>query len=263
MHLKELVEAFDDIRAHCHDLLQQGIDIRFARDGGPPVTLDAAVPVLVWKRDVKGIDLTLMETVSQGILTEASWVHRRDGALIGRSEDLPDPEWHESFRFRRNAYTAQDVFDAYRNTYLALEALLSSLVPRSREREVDWLERALATVQHQHGIDLAAFEVGGGTPALWVQRQYEAFRCALFHAKADGRGRWLPGDSDATIRVSAALMSLEPLVRHLSSKVFSTNSDIGVSPIRACSIWPPSWWPRDLSSVARLITLMQAQTTLR
>ncbi len=223
------IPAVDELQACCHDALQRAIDVRFVRDGGPPIAADGDRPVVQWRRRDRGAEITLLQRVSQGVLSEASWKQIRDDEVMAESEDLPDSAWHESFRFRRVAATAQDVFDAYRNTYLAFEALISTEVPRTRgEPEVTWLTRALATVQANHGVDLAVFEIGGGTPELWILGQYEAFRCALFHAKSNAGGRWLPAESDSTARVSAALMSLEPFVRHLAVRLQNVDTGIGI-----------------------------------
>lgn len=223
------IRSIDELQARCHDALQQAIDVRFVRDGGPPITVDTTCPAVQWRHEGGRTEVTLVERVSPGVLTETSWKQIREEEVIAQSEDLPDPARHESFRFRRVAATAQDVFDAYRNTYLAFEALLSSEVSRTAgEREVAWLERALATIQTNHDVDISVFEIGGATPDLWIQGQYEAFRCALFHAKSNAGGRWLPADSESTARVSAALMSLEPFVRHLALRLQNVDTGIGV-----------------------------------
>jgi hypothetical protein len=52
--------------------------------------------------------------------------------------------WHPSFRYFRVSQTSTDLFDAYRNLYLALESILTTIVPvRHSERESSWLRRAL------------------------------------------------------------------------------------------------------------------------
>src|SRR5664279_4158410 len=59
--------------------------------------------------------------------------------------------WHESFRYYRLSQTTDDLFDAYRNVYLALESVLSTISPqkvnaatgRIAEQEGQWFERAL------------------------------------------------------------------------------------------------------------------------
>ncbi len=64
--------------------------------------------------------------------------------------------WHESFRFFRLAQVTEDIFDAYRNLYLALECVLDDRYPKGRrESESVWLRRALGQI-HSFA-SLAAF----------------------------------------------------------------------------------------------------------
>lgn len=65
---------------------------------------------------------------------------------------LPDPGlaptfWHKTIRYYRLSQVSIDIYEAYRNLFLALESLLHSLQPkRSKEGEAKWLERSLAFV---------------------------------------------------------------------------------------------------------------------
>jgi hypothetical protein len=60
----------------------------------------------------------------------------------------PVPEWHPSAS-SGSGKRPTDLVDAFRNYYLALEAILSTIEPiklrdgRPAERETDWLNRAL------------------------------------------------------------------------------------------------------------------------
>lgn len=62
----------------------------------------------------------------------------------------PPSVWHESFRYFRMSQTSADLFDAFRNVYLALESILSTIEPVQigkngrPEGEGVWVERALA-----------------------------------------------------------------------------------------------------------------------
>lgn len=63
----------------------------------------------------------------------AAVVHGPDGAVCP-----PEPgatgEWHESMRYLRMSETTDDLFDAFRNVYLALEFLLNRLQPRTQHQ---------------------------------------------------------------------------------------------------------------------------------
>jgi hypothetical protein len=49
------------------------------------------------------------------------------------------PEHHIGFRFFRLAQVTDDLYDAYRNMYLAFEVLLSSRVPAPAPPPARWL----------------------------------------------------------------------------------------------------------------------------
>ena len=68
----------------------------------------------------------------------------------------------ESFTYFRLAQLTDELFDAFRNIYLAIEAILSSIVPPNpNEGENKWLKRALLAV-HPQLVDLASFAPAGG-----------------------------------------------------------------------------------------------------
>ena len=51
---------------------------------------------------------------------------------------------HIGFRYYRLAQSTEDLYDGFRNMYLAFEVLLSSKYPKARdEQEIEWLERGL------------------------------------------------------------------------------------------------------------------------
>jgi len=97
---------------------------------------------------------------------------------------LPEPVWNESFRYYRLSQCSSDLFDAYRNLFLAFEALLNSICNKKpKEKERVWLERALSYVAAK--ASLAHFTpTGNGDPVSYiVSSQYENVRCKLQHAK--------------------------------------------------------------------------------
>jgi len=130
----------------------------------------------------------------------------------------PAVQWHPSFRYFRLSQTTADLFDAYRNLYLALECLLATVVPmrlaptgKPAEGEGAWLGRGLNHV-HQHLFDLTPYAhrgVAGNPVQIVFDDLYTATRTALFHSKS-GRPVLLPhGTADR----SAVLESLDRLAR--------------------------------------------------
>lgn len=134
----------------------------------------------------------------------------------------PKVEWHESFRYFRLSQTTDDLFDAYRNAYLALESVLSSIAPQQKdatgkvaEGEGAWFKRALA--QADQAVKLSSFvPPGTADPVLYLfDELYVSMRSAMSHAKS-GRKVLLPQDERERSNVTASLRRLVSLYLKLA-----------------------------------------------
>ncbi len=160
------------------------------------VDLDLRAPLdahIVWWCDeeghthasvVDGADLKLQVGRIAAIVTDAS-----GQARLPTPAPVPPP--HPSFRFFRRAQVTDDLFDAYRNAFLALESILSDIKPRLTgsdgriEGERKWLTRALTEVHNAGTVDLNTLLTSSSTnPARKLVKQlWSQIRTALFHAK--------------------------------------------------------------------------------
>jgi hypothetical protein len=85
---------------------------------------------------------------------------------------------------------SDDIFDAFRNMYLAFELLLSAKYPKGKEREIEWLQVSLAAAAAD--LNLANLTPAGVDPVIHItDRVYSNARLPLFHAK-DGRAFFAP-----------------------------------------------------------------------
>jgi hypothetical protein len=109
-------------------------------------------------------------------------VHGPDGA-VRSAETGATPQWHESMRYLRMSETTDDLFDAFRNVYLALESLLDRLQPRTPgEGEGTWLKRALTWVHATAGLEAyLPGPVGDPVQAIYDELWKEV-RNSVFHA---------------------------------------------------------------------------------
>lgn len=130
--------------------------------------------------------------------------------------------WHESFRYFRLSQTTDDLFDAYRNAYLALESILSSIAPQSTntaggvtERESDWFKRALSEAEKI--TPLAPLATSGTTDPIQdlYDNLYVNTRSAMSHAKT-GRKVLLPQNDVERAQVTASLRRLVNLYLKLT-----------------------------------------------
>jgi hypothetical protein len=106
-----------------------------------------------------------------------------------------------------------DLLDAFRNMYLALESVLSHIAPQQdREREGEWVRRALeaaaALVELSRYAETQSPEE---SPVEALHRDiYRDSRNAVFHAKGN-RPSYLPHDDAAEAPVLSALNRLARL----------------------------------------------------
>jgi hypothetical protein len=142
--------------------------------------------------------------------------------------------WHESFRYFRVSQTSTDLFDAYRNLYLALESILTTMVPvlqlsngRS-EPESSWLKRALRKI-HRETLPLARYAPPGSIdpPAAIYQDVYAQTRTAIFHAK-QGRRALLPQHPGTRAGVVDTLERLSRLYLDFVDKALGVRRAAGV-----------------------------------
>jgi hypothetical protein len=176
----------DDAEISVHRLAQQALDLYAARGLGSLTTRRAEFEFVLWWKSEGQTHLRFVDT----LLT--SW-HDELTFDMGDGRPVPPiqfPTHHPSFRFFRLSQLTDDLFDSYRNAYLALELLVNELVPRKkkpREGERDWLCRAFSG-------ELQGSVPDGLPVQEFVDILYVRARLPLFHAK---EAYFLPEDSPA------------------------------------------------------------------
>ena len=119
--------------------------------------------------------------------------------------------WHPSFRFFRLSQASSDLFDAFRNGFLALESILSSIAAQRTgppaEGDSAWFRRALTAAGTI--VPLSAYVPPGTSDRVdFLHRDlYRETRSATFHAKT-GRTVLLPRDEANRHAVTASLERL-------------------------------------------------------
>jgi hypothetical protein len=134
----------------------------------------------------------------------------------------PPPEWQESARYFRLSQLTDDLFDSFRNVYLALESILDHLAPqRPGEREGDWFHRALTEAGTI--VTLAGHAPKGAADPVQAlfDELYLSTRNLVFHAKAT-RAYLLPQSSpkrraveETTRRAAYLYLALAEQIIHL------------------------------------------------
>lgn len=148
-------------------------------------------------------------------------VIKKDGSV------KPDRELayvhHPSLRYYRMAQATDDLFDAYRNMYLAFESMISSRFAKQKsESESEWIERALNDPALQK-LAVRLAPIGSTEPMKDITKSiYKDVRCPLFHAK-QGNVHYLPNeDEENRKQTSQSLDILTKLVTTIAKQFFGT-----------------------------------------
>ncbi len=166
----------EDAKNDAWRMLQEALDVLAARRYSMLQTAEGDCTYLVWVKDGAGYELVFVDTAdapwstSMSIKIEGAWT-----AVPASSPPLLLS--HPALRFYRLAHTSADLFDAFRNAYLALECLVSEATPKGpSESELNWLKRALA------GPLLAGIP-SGVISTRTIDDIYRDGRLPTFHAK--------------------------------------------------------------------------------
>jgi hypothetical protein len=129
---------------------QKGLDLMSLNGTNNLVIKGFADDHVVWWPELVGLTIRVVSFAPMRIDTPPVTVTVTDASGNIVPEPVSPPiVWHESFRYFRLSQTTDDLFDAYRNAYLALESVLSSIAPQVTkagkvvEREGVWFKRAL------------------------------------------------------------------------------------------------------------------------
>lgn len=166
--------GIDSARTDSWNVLQESLDALAARSRIALQTSQGDGTYLLWDRCGTEYHLVCVDTADVPWSTHA---RATTGSSALHQIEL-QMERHAAFRFYRLSQISSDLFDAYRNAYLALECLVSDSVPKlSGEKELVWLKRAL-------NGPLADGVPGGLSVEQTVEAIYLQGRNPIFHAKS-------------------------------------------------------------------------------
>jgi hypothetical protein len=202
---KDASEAF----TKGHELTQQGLDLASILGHLDTVIRDAEADHVLWWTEPAGLIVRIVATVTQGVGVGPAKLEARDanGNIVPSGKI--EPHHHIGFRYYRLAQTTDDLYDAYRNMYLAFEALLSSRFPKKKrgETEREWLVRGLSAASATVSlVDLVPSTELDPTAAV-LKIIYGNARLPLFHAK-EGEAAYAPHDSPANRKVVADALNI-------------------------------------------------------
>lgn len=215
--------TFEETHAQARRAANLALDVYHGHGGKPMFLAHKDSPyVLGWaeagKYTLRIVGRYLM-TSKLGAKVE---VRDSEGSVVEQSP--PQREWYESLRYYRVSESSTDLYDSFRNLYLALEAMLSRAVPPigKTERETVWLKRALREAAHK--VDLGPYapksQEDAASDAIH-QELYVDLRTAIFHAKT-GRATWAPQDWSSRPLLIEARVRYARMFRALAAEYLNT-----------------------------------------
>jgi hypothetical protein len=190
---------FDQVHHASWEAANRTIDIYFGQGGRPLVMAHKESTFLVWWPSSVGATVRIVAQIVVTTRTRGTATARDAAGNIVEQPPAPPKVWNESLRYYRVSESSSDLYDSFRNLYLALEALLSKAVPPELkangrpEGDSEWLRRALGEVGQDFDFTPYAPTSTKAAHNAIHEELYENLRTAIFHAK-DGRDRWVPQD---------------------------------------------------------------------
>jgi hypothetical protein len=180
-------EARDDALAAAN----KGLDFLCLR-GAPMAIRHAGTEHIAWWSEDSESVIRLLSVPTQTL-------HVGEVTVTGGTPIVPlSPEWHESARYFRLSQLTDDLFDSFRNVYLALESILDHIAPQRTtpplEREGVWFRRALTEAGRLVNLAGHAPRSAADPVEALYDELYLSTRNLVFHAKAT-RAYLLPHSS--------------------------------------------------------------------
>lgn len=198
------------------DLIQEGLDLLSMMGGPDLVTRDAQDEYFAWWNNGGKRTISVASTVTLTFSVPPVTFEVRDASGNVVPPTPVTSRHHPGFRFYRLSQASDDLFDAFRNMYLAFELLLSAKHPKGKEKEIEWLRRSLTSAAPD--LRLASLAPSGHPAPVdyIVQEIYTNARLPLFHAK-DGHTYFASSVSSGNrAAVKASLELLTALILRMA-----------------------------------------------
>jgi hypothetical protein len=177
-----------DAFSRAHEAVQEALD-RLAILGEANLSIRNAPDehIVWWRQDSEQV-LRVVATCTMSMeMRVVETLKNKDGNPV-QLPLPPKPIYDESLRYFRLSQVTEDLFDAFRNMYLAFELLLEHTCPKGdTEGESTWLRRALGEINKTVALSEIYKGSGPNVAEGIVNDLYKNIRCRLFHAKHGSR----------------------------------------------------------------------------
>lgn len=217
----KMAKSKEEVVEIANILMQECLDLLSMTGKEDLVTRETSEEYVVWwkEKDKKIISYYSTTTISISVGNPNLQVLDSDGNIIPQL--VIPPNYHHAFRFYRLAQVSDDLFDSFRNMYLALEALLSSKYPKkNKQKEIDWLISALN--DSESVLHLQEIIPSGPTQFedFFVENIYKQARLPLFHSK-ESENNYIPHTKYNRNTIETALSFLTKIVIKMAETWYS------------------------------------------
>ena len=219
--------SYADLMGRAPELANRALDL-LSIEGAAHLALgDIEAGHVAWWRD-GGIDVIRFASTATAEFSASLRLEVRDAdGNVRPPEPKLIPTWQESMRYYRASQITTDLFDAFRNIYLALESLLSFVEPiklkrngRADEKEGTWFRRAIGKVGQSVDLSSYAGTTSSKDPASRIHEElHDSVRNRVFHAK-DGMDPFLPQELMSRAQVAEVLDRYSRLYLAVAESVF-------------------------------------------
>jgi len=194
--------------------IQEALDLLSITGQCDLATRDSEEEYFVWWIESFTRKISITTTVKYQIKFGRINVIVRDETGTAIPSTTPVPNHHIGFRFFRLSQASDNLFDAYRNMYLAFESLLSSRYPKGRGTEIEWLRLSLESAATDLTLSNIAPTEVENTIEYILEKVYNGARLPLFHAK-DGKAYFAPekNTTDRTTVIDAMVILTTIVIR--------------------------------------------------
>lgn len=175
----------------------------------------------VWTRAGGATTLRCVSTARLSVEMESEAVVKDPSGHIRQQPSRGPQRWHPSHAYFRRAQATDNLDDSYRYLYLAMESLISEVYPWNRDvSENAWLRAGLKHIMDGYNLDLNEFldRPVKNPYQRFMKEQYQAQRCALFHAKIS-EAPVNPSDARDRVDLAAATRRLGKLYVRLAGLI--------------------------------------------
>ncbi len=137
-----LQESLDEVAHSAHDAAEELLDIVAVQERACLLVVEPH-DNFSWRAGPVGLKVQLTKSIMFFPRSNIdAYVTNAEGQVVPNPRSLPAQHYF-AYRYFRYSQAAQNIFDGYRNMFLALESLLDHVEPKqSQEGETEWLERA-------------------------------------------------------------------------------------------------------------------------